>query len=183
MVSAACHAVAHATRPAGDFAVPDANANANTPTPPNPHLVLWLIYGYMVLIHPVLVGVLYKLYGAGQPFDAGALRLPAVSDRLGLGLSLAGVCFFAIGFIVPRKWAQKSRGNAAARDTAVKPFLPYILTLSLLELCTVMGFVLGLLQDQWQPALPLAVLGLVGVLLSPPTPAFFDRFAGNGTSH
>lgn len=146
-----------------------------------------IIHAYMLVIHVALPALLYFLYGKGgfEPLTPAWTML--ASDPV----AWAMIAFAALALVgahfVPRLLLRASKQGqekgvafklpgAGSGHPLSQVITPYILRLSLFEMCTLAGFVLGMLRETPELCLPFAAIGLAGTLLSPPTSSFFDRF-------
>jgi hypothetical protein len=101
-------------------------------------------------------------------------------------LALFALVVFALGWLLPGRIARgvlaRLRKPAAAPAPAVlfqASLLPFIVRISLFEMTTVLGFVIGMRTGVVAAALPFAAAGLAATLLSPPTPAFLTGLFGD----
>ena len=94
----------------------------------------------------------------------------------GLGL----ICFVA-GFMLPKIIGGKgssmvvsmmSGGQLDERNKIAQATAPYLIRLVLFETTTICGFIAAFLAEKPLYIIPLGALGLLGALLSPPTPRF-----------
>jgi hypothetical protein len=165
---------------------PPSQLSSPSPTA-SPSLVPVMIFGYMLVFQPTLLAILLFNFGdSTKPLlglDAAAM-IPrgAEVDRVTIAIYGAAVVVCVLFGIVPRLVARSILPAAGAppdptRNLAGRLLAPYLVRLSLAELVTVLGFVLGIVRQAPSLMVPFFAVGLLLTLLSPPTPGFFERFA------
>ncbi len=105
--------------------------------------------------------------------DAGqqAIVMPQL-----LALGLMALASFALGLFLPQRLTKKVKAPGAGTGHALSTVItPYMIRLCLFEMCSVLGFVAGFLQQSWHVMVPFALLGLAGTALSFPTDATFAK--------
>lgn len=167
--------------------VTDMTGNQTAKPGASSSLLPQIIHAYMLVIHIALPALLYFLYGKGafEPLT------PAWATVQGDPMAWAMIAFslgaLVLAQIIPRLILNSARSGQSVGAALKLPgagsghplsqvITPYIVRLSLFEMCTLGGFVLGMLRETPELSLPFAAVGLAGTLLSPPTQGFFDRF-------
>jgi hypothetical protein len=151
----------------------------------NPTLVLAIIYAYMLILNfalPVIVFIMFSpTEGEALSFAVSDLLPPDLTSPVHLMVYGLGLICFVSGFLLPKIIGGKgssmvvsimSGGQVDERNKVAQATAPYIIRLVLFETTTICGFIAAFLAENPPYIIPLGALGLLGALLSPPTPGF-----------
>ena len=108
----------------------------------------------------------------------------SLSDPLALGLLVAGLGLMALGLGAHLLFRQHPVSSQAEPDPYSRGDVEsakglFVMRLALLEGVGLIGFVMGLLQNNWVAMLPLWILGALGILISFPSPSLLRKLASD----
>lgn len=153
--------------------------------------VFKVIYAYMLAMHVALPAVAYYMYPAAE----GTSHSFGMQDMFPAGLtSIADIAVYSValitfisGFVIPGMLGRRgataivsmmAHGQINETNPVTQAFAPYMIRLVLFETTTLCGFVAAFLSQTPGYMLPLAALGLLGAVLSPPTEEFMTSLTG-----
>lgn len=166
-------------------------AKQGTPQPMSLQLVVKVIYGYVVVFSLLIPTLAFYFFpsaeGTERSFAVNEL-FPDMTSPINIGLYACALATLFLGFSLPKIIGAKgtasivsamAAGQVKNTDPTAQAFSPYVIRLVCFEFTTICGLVFAVLSQTPQHVIPLATLGLLGIIMSPPRRSLLDALANN----